>query len=127
MNNAVKGALVSGLVFPGLGQIMLKHYKRGTVLILAVSAGLLVILVKVVGHALTILEKLESEGGSIDLGSISQAATQASTASESLTVKLLMVLIVGCWIIGVVDAFWIGRKKDLEARLAGPAALGKNG
>ena len=29
MSHALKAALLSGLVFPGLGQIMLKHYKRG--------------------------------------------------------------------------------------------------
>ena len=59
MNNALKGALFSGLVFPGLGQIMLKHYKRGAVLTLAITAALLAILIKTVQQAVTILEKIE--------------------------------------------------------------------
>ena len=29
MNNSIKGAIFSGLVFPGLGQVILKYYKRG--------------------------------------------------------------------------------------------------
>jgi hypothetical protein len=126
MNNSLKGALLSGLVFPGLGQVVLKHYKRGAVLILAVSASLLVILIKAVQQAFTILEKIESEGDAINLSAISKAATQASTTSESLIFKLLSLLIIFCWIIGVVDAYRIGRRKDIEGRLASQASNGND-
>ena len=117
MNNALKGALFSGLVFPGLGQIMLKHYKRGAVLMIAITAALLVILIKTAQQAVTILEKIESEGGSIDLSTILNTTTQASATSESLIFKLLLWLIIFSWVIGVVDAYRIGRKKDIEGRL----------
>lgn len=40
MNNSLKGALLSGVVFPGLGQIILKHYKRGIALMFWVLAGI---------------------------------------------------------------------------------------
>ena len=113
MNNAVKGALLSGLVFPGLGQVMLKHYKRGIALMLAVSVGLLVVIVKVTQQAFTILEKIESEGRGVDMRAISKAATQAFTASDSLIYGFVSLWIIFCWIIGVVDAYTAGRKKDL--------------
>jgi len=122
MNNALKGALFSGLVFPGLGQIMLKHYKRGAVLMIAITAVLLVILIKTVQQAVTILEKIESEGGSIDLSTILNTTTQASATSESLIFKLLLWLIIFSWVIGVVDAYRIGRKKDIEGRLVNQTA-----
>jgi len=112
MNNSLKGALLSGLVFSGLGQIILKHYKRGIALMLTVSAGLLVIIVKAVQQAVTILEKIGSEGGAIDMSAVSKAATQASTTSDSLIFNLALSLIIFCWIIGVVDAYRIGKKKD---------------
>ena len=38
MKNSMKGALLSGLVFPGLGQIALKRYRRGFALMLTVMA-----------------------------------------------------------------------------------------
>jgi hypothetical protein len=116
MKNSLKGALLSGLVFPGMGQIILKHYKRGIVLILATLASLTVIVVKAVQQAFTILERLASEGEGINTDAISNAVTQASTASDSLIFKLLSLLIILCWIIGVVDAYSIGRKKDMEGR-----------
>jgi len=114
MNNALKGALLSGLVFPGLGQVNLKHYKRGIALMLIVSISLLVIVVKAVLQALTILEKIESEGRAIDMSTILNATTQASTTSDSLLYKFVLLLIILCWIIGIVDAYRIGKKRDLE-------------
>ena len=126
MNNLLKGALLSGLVFPGLGQVVLKHYKRGAVLMLAITATLLAVLIKAVQQAFTILEKIESEGGAIDMSTISNAATQASTTSDSLIFKLLLWLIIFCWVIGVVDAYRIGRKKDIEGRLMNKASNGND-
>ncbi len=114
MNNSLKGALLSGVVFPGLGQIILKHYKRGIALMLMVLAGLLVIVVKGVQQALTILEKINSEGGAINMSTISNIATQASTTFDSLIFNFVLLLMIFCWVIGVVDAYRIGKKKDLE-------------
>jgi hypothetical protein len=114
MNNSLKGAFLSGLIFPGLGQVVLKYYKRGAVIMLTVLVSLSVIVVKAVQHALAILEKIESAGGAISMSTISNAATQASTTSGSLTFNLLLLLVILCWIIGVVDAYRIGKKKDIE-------------
>ena len=114
MNNSLKGAFLSGLVFPGLGQIVLKHYKRGAVIMLTVLVSLSVIIIEAVQKAFTILEKIESKGGTIDMNTISKAATQASTTSDSLIFSFALLLIIFCWIIGVVDAFRIGKKKDKE-------------
>ncbi len=117
MNNALKGALFSGVIFPGLGQVILKHYKRGIVLMFTVFASLMVIVLKAVQYATTVLEKLESEGVVIDIQTITDAATQASSASDSLIYKLGSLLIVICWIFGIVDAYRIGKKMDLDVAM----------
>ena len=114
MKNALKGALLSGLVFPGLGQIILKHYKRGIVLMLTVSASLIAIAIKAAQYAFTVLEKIELAGGVIDLKTITDAATQASSTSNNLVFNLGFLVIVVCWIFGIVDAYRIGKKMDLE-------------
>jgi len=117
MNHSLKGAFWSGLVFPGLGQVVLKHYKRGAVIILAVLTGLSVIVVQAVQKAFIILEKIASEGGAMDMNAIFDAASQASTHSDSLIFSFAVLLITLCWIIGVVDAYRIGKKKDKEEDL----------
>ncbi len=123
MNYATKGALLSGAVFPGLGQVVLKHYVRGIALMLAVSASLIVLVKKALEQALAILEKIQWEGGSIDITTITNAATRASTNSDSHTFNLLLFLIVSCWVVGTVDAYRIGRKKDLEEQSATRGAV----
>lgn len=119
MNNSIKGALLSGLVFPGVGQLVLRHYRRGIAFILTVSILLLAIVVKMVQQAFTILEKIEAEGGVLSMNTIMNAVTQASIPSEGLTFKLLIFLVIFSWIIGVVDGYRVGKKKDKEDRTTG--------
>ncbi len=114
MNNSLKGALLSGLVFPGLGQVVLKHYKRGAVIMLTVLISMSVFVVKAVHSALAILKEIELESGSISMSTISNAATQKSTTSGNLTFNLVLLLTILCWIFGVVDAYRIGKEKDIE-------------
>ena len=114
MKNSIKGAVLSGLVFPGLGQVVLKHYKRGIALALTVLLSLLVVVVKALRQAFIVLEKIEAEGRTIDMSTISSAAAQASTTSDNLLYNVVSLLIILLWIIGIVDAYRLGRKKDLE-------------
>ena len=112
MKNSLKGAILSGLIFPGLGQLVFKQYMRGLALMVAVSASLLVIVVKGVQTALAILEKIESEGGIIDIDTLTNAVTQATSRSDSLIFNFAFFLISLCWIIGIIDAYKTGKKKD---------------
>lgn len=116
MKSSVKGALLSGLVFPGLGQVNLKHYKSGIALMSITSVSILVIIVKAVQQAFIILHTIELEGGVITMSAIVNAATQASSTSSGLVFEIAFVAIILCWIIGFVDAYRIGKKKDVEGR-----------
>jgi hypothetical protein len=114
MNNAIKGALLSGLVFPGLGQLVLRQYRRGVLIMLAVSISLSVIVVKAIRIAQDILQKVELQADMIDITAITDAATRESLQSGSITLNLLMIFIVVCWIAATADAYRIGRKLDRE-------------
>lgn len=112
MKKSLKAALLSGLVFPGVGQFWLKHAVRGSVLVVAVSASLAVIVVKITQQALAILEKIESEGGAVDLVAIVNSANASS--SNDNVIKIASLLLVACWIVSIVDAYALGRKKEQE-------------
>ena len=122
MTKALKGALLSGLVLPGLGQVMLKYYKRGIALMLIVLSAFIVIVAQATQQALTILERIEAEGSVLDSSTISNAVTQASTASDTITFNIALFLIISCWIIGIIDAYRLGKKKDLELKAGSNAA-----
>lgn len=114
MKNALKGALLSGLVFPGLGQLALKRYPRGFALLLTVLAALCVMIATAVQQAHAILDRIETAGGLPDNDTITQAATQAAAASDSPVITAVTLLIVVCWIVGIIDAYRIGKQMDLK-------------
>jgi hypothetical protein len=119
ISNSLKGALLSGLVFPGLGQIFLKHHKRGIALILTVSLSMVVIIVKSVQLSLDMLEQIMHKGGVIDMKTISNTATEALRSSDSLIFKFSFLLMVLCWIVGILDAYITGRKKEIKEQSTG--------
>ncbi len=114
MTNAVKGALLSAVVLPGVGQIALKRYQRGVVLMVAVLAGLAVMVRDAARQAARMFETIQSEGGAIDRDAIARAAAQATVPSDSLVINLLFFAITICWMYGVVDAYRIGKQQDLR-------------
>ena len=79
-----------------------------------VLASLVVIVSEAVQHAFTILDRIELDGGVFDLETVTAAATQASSTSGSLIYRLGFLWIIICWIFGTVDAYRIGKKRDLE-------------
>ncbi len=118
LTKALKGALLSGLVLPGLGQMMLKCYKRGIGLMLITLGALIVIAVQATQQAIAILQRIEAEGGAVNLGTISNAATHASTAPDTTIANIALFFLISCWIIGIIDAYRLGKKKDLELKRA---------
>ncbi|MDF1525209.1 MAG: hypothetical protein RRA15_07850 [bacterium] len=97
MNNSLKGALLSGLIFPGLGHVRSGYYKRRIALMFTVSASMAVMALKTVQQAFIVLEKIELEGGVIDIKTITDTATQAVSANDSFIYNLGLLLIVVCW------------------------------
>lgn len=114
MKQSIKGVLLSGLVFPGLGQVLLGVKKRGWLLVLATVFFLGAIVVTATQKALVILETLGSEGKPLDMESISEAATRASTTSGTAVFNFFLLALLFCWLFALVDAYRIGARQDRE-------------
>jgi hypothetical protein len=115
MKSSLKGALLSGLVLPGLGQLWLKQYAKGAALIIAVSAAMALIVAKAARHALTILEQAEATG-TVDMVAIVNSASRASARPDDWQTTVAMAVLVICWVAGVVDAYLAGKKLDRQQR-----------
>ena len=122
MSHALKASLLSGLVFPGLGHIILKHYKRGVALVVVTLVLMAFFMYYAVNQALQILDRIVVEGGAIDMKAVSDIAIRTGTTSGSIVLNLLLMLLVGCWLFGLVDAYRMGRRKDLagQSKLESP-------
>jgi hypothetical protein len=113
MNKATKAALLSALLFPGLGQMYLKRYVRGLIPMVLVLAGLGLWVVDATVRALRELDKMQIQGGLIDPSAIAARAA-ASSASGEWYSPLILPLIVVCWLFSVIDAYRLGKGKELS-------------
>ncbi|MEW5788588.1 MAG: hypothetical protein AB1899_12115 [Pseudomonadota bacterium] len=96
MKRSIKGALLSGLVLPGLGQVVLKEYVRGY-LIMAVALGCMVWFVN--GAVEAAMQSLAT------LTSLEQAPPAAPSGAAFWALLLV-------WAAAVVDAYRIGARQD---------------
>ncbi|HIG27128.1 MAG TPA: hypothetical protein EYQ50_04795 [Verrucomicrobiales bacterium] len=115
MSRSLKALLLSGLVFPGLGQFVLKHYFRGLILMALVTASMMLIIVRVVRPVLDVVDKIVAEGGVIDINAALRGAEEATAAMDTGNLNLAFIFMVVCWIAGMVDAYRLGRKMDADA------------
>jgi hypothetical protein len=114
MKKSLKGALLSGLVLPGVGQIALKQKARGITLICIILASLGVIIAEGTRIALGVLEKIENQGGVLDIQTISSISENAVKTADSYIMHGGILLLILCWIFGIIDAYSIGKKLDKE-------------
>jgi hypothetical protein len=112
MKYAIKGALFSGLLFPGVGQIVLKNARQGVILAVATLAAMVAFVVTATRIATSSIEYLTRQGQSVDMDTIVNAANAAVNASDNLILNVSLICMVLCWIAGVVDAYITGKKMD---------------
>jgi len=103
--------LLSAFVFPGLGHVFLKKYVMGVLLIGMALVATYSLIVKTVERSLHIIENIQS-GAQLSATDIASLVSHQSAgeASQLLDMGPLMLLI--CWLIGIVDSYRIGRVQD---------------
>jgi len=114
VSKAIKGALFSGLVFPGVGELVLKSYARGIAFV-ALSLACLGTLVGIaVQQAQRVLDAMLASGEVVDLDTITRTAHEAATGSASRVANAALLVLALCWIASIVDAYRIGKRADSE-------------
>ena len=111
MSRSTNAVLLSALVLPGAGHLYLKHFRSGLALIVISLACLWIFVDSAMQQASTVLERLESEGGALDAGRISDLVTQTSNSSGSTVATVATLVLAGCWLVGIVDAYRLGKKQ----------------
>ena len=113
MRRGGRAVLLSGLVFPGLGQIYLKRYGRGFVIMLLMAAGMILLISMATRDALSVLKQWELQGAAIDFQDLLNLAVETSTG-RSGSYRGPLFLVVGCWLFSMLDACRVGKTKNLS-------------
>ncbi len=119
MKISTKAALLSGLIFPGTGQIHLKRFRRGITIMILAFSGIGAIIWMSTVRALAVLEQIQNQLNQVDMATISNVALASSTDHTSIYYKPVLLFIVCCWLFSIIDAYRIGKKRERPEKTQG--------
>jgi len=111
-----KAALLSALAFPGVGQIHLGRYGRGIAIVVLTLGAIGIFVGVAVVQALSVLETLQHQHGTIDLQTITQEASRAVSPSSSAAVLLCVTFLIAIWLFSIIDAYITGQRHNKHRR-----------
>jgi len=111
MNKSIKAALLSALVYPGMGHFFLKKYAISAVITAAFSVPLYSILSGVITKTKTIIEKVENGEIPFDIHAIRESLSSSVLATDGQELNIYMYAIIVIWVIAIVDSYRLGRTK----------------
>ena len=102
-------------VFPGVGQLYLKRYWRGLVIIFFVFTGLGYIIWSVTVSALNRLDEVmvKMQGGTPNLQELSDIVGSKMLTTGAY-IDAVFYVIVCFWIFAVIDAYRIGKQREFQ-------------
>jgi hypothetical protein len=111
MKISTKAALLSGLILPGIGHIVLKHYLRASVLMIFALVSLSVITAGIYKRALTIVDRINNEDISLDTAAIAEMVSNPTGGTNS-SIDITVIIFGVCWLIGIIDSWKIGMRTE---------------
>ena len=105
MRPSFKAALISALVFPGLGHFALKRKARGCWFLLPCALAIVFLIRVAAARANAMLAQIDS--GALALDPTAIAGQLSVTGAPSTLVTLTTVVIALCWVGSIIDAFLI--------------------
>lgn len=115
MKVSYKAALLSALVFPGVGHLYLKRRRRGLVILFFVITGLGYLIWSATAAVLDRLDDAMArvQGGATNLKALSDiVGSKMPTTDPCLDAAFYV--IVCFWIFSVIDAYRIGKQRDIQ-------------
>lgn len=109
MKRSIKAALLSALVFPGLGQLMLGKTRRALLFLLPCAVAAVYIAGQVLERANAIVAQLENGELPLDPQLLSERLS-AAPGSEGPMLTVAVVVAVACWAGSVIDALLSGER-----------------
>jgi len=108
MKKTEKAFLLSVLVFPGSGHVLLKRYLTGISLIIIASTASYFLIYDLINQALEIADKIKSGEIYPDFHVILELVSHSSTSSEFQSMNMAMLVLLVVWLVGIADSYRIG-------------------
>lgn len=109
MKPTTKAALVSALIFPGLGHLVLKRPLRGCLFIVPALLAIGFLLRTTLELANQLVDEISSGKLAIDPFRIIERIHATGVDNPATNAASLVILL--CWVGSVADAYWLGRQR----------------
>lgn len=118
MKRSTKAALLSGLIFPGIGHLLLGKYFRGSALLMTSLVTLSVVVVRAYQHAMLIVDQIINGDVPMETSAITQAVSNSTSTTDTLVDNIAVIVLAACWLAGIIDSYRLGtmqEKQDIES------------
>jgi hypothetical protein len=106
MKKSMKAALLSGLVFPGTGQLYLGQRRRGWALIFSVLLIFVYIVIRMTAQAYREIAAAAAQDVAIDMTALQKAVAASSDTVTTAGLSLLVLI----WLAAIIDAYIAGER-----------------
>jgi len=112
----MKAALLSALVFPGLGHFYLKQRIQGTLLAGAALASLYLVISRTVEVALELSDEILRGDIQPNVAAVTDSLARQTAGADTLLLNIAYAVLVIAWVIGIVDSYRAGRTAGTGSR-----------
>ncbi len=112
MQISTKAALYNALLFPGWGQIYLKRYKRGILIIAGITTGIISMVWLIVETTINILRIAPFQKGTVTFTAVYQLTINAMKSINLTSFLFTICFILFLWILSIIDAYQLGGKRN---------------
>lgn len=109
MKISTKAALLSALVFPGAGHLLLKRYLWAGILAGTAAIALYLLISHAIETALKAVEQIQAGAIPANVAGITEFISKAPTGTEALIIDIASALVVIVWVLAMLDAYRLGR------------------
>ncbi len=109
MKPSIKAALISGLVFPGLGHLALRRGLRGCLFIVPAAVAMYYLLARMMELVDQLLAELNAGTLQLDPVQILDRVHASGIDNPATSTAALVCLL--CWAGAIADALWLGRTR----------------
>jgi len=115
MKQSIKGALLSGMAYPGLGQMFLGYILSGAAFIGLTTIGLGIIVYRLAKRIYSIIDQILPmiTKDALDFRKIIDLSSQSTYPSWDADFISLIVIVL-CWLTSAVHAYFLGKRLDRQ-------------